>query len=132
MAAAANAGVNTAPTYPPPINLRLLRTVKEMDAAQATATRPLLLIMRADWCARCPAFGNEVATLATEYQFEYCYTNADDTELTEHFQVIKLPAFVLSRNSGDDVLVMPAAAPRDVRLAVESCCEPVLNLVTEF
>ena len=104
----------------------------ELEAARAAAGRPLLLVVKAGWCERCPAFTNEVSTLVTEYQFEYCYTDDADTELTEHFKVTKLPAFVLSKNGGDDMTVKTAAVPSDVRAAVEQCCEPILNLDAEF
>lgn len=120
------------PKCPPPISLRVLRTVEELDAARAAATRPLLLVVKAAWCERCPAFTNEVSTLVTEFQFEYCYTDAADTELTDHFNILKLPAYVLCLGRTDEPHVQSPASPADVRARVEAHCTPVLRLDADF
>lgn len=118
--------------HPPPISLRLLRTVSEMEAARGAADWPLLLIVKAAWCKRCPEFANEVSSLATEYQFEYCYTDASDTELADHYNITQLPAFVFARNRADEPLVKSPALPTEVRAAVEAACRPMLQLDAEF
>lgn len=117
---------------PPPISLRLLRTVQELEEAIGRALQPLLLIVKASWCARCPEFSREVSTLATQYQFEYCYTDAADTEMTEHYNITKLPAFVLVSTNADPPLVKSPALPTEVRAAVEAACRPALQLDADF
>ena len=126
--------VMTTALAPPPIELRFVKTVGEMDAARELMDpdRPLLLVLKAAWCERCPAFGEAVAELATKYQFDYYYTDAADTELVEHYAVTKLPAFVLYKGPEAKPTVSSPATPLQVRGAVEGCCSPVLRLDAEF
>lgn len=55
-----------------------------------------------------------------------------DTELTEHYNITKLPAFVFARNGADQPLIMSPALPTEVRAAVEAACRPVLQLDADF
>jgi hypothetical protein len=119
---------------PPPIELRFVKTVEEVEAARvATARgRPLLLVVKAAWCERCPAFGAAVGDLATKFDFEYCYTDAGDTELTEHHDIARLPAFVLYTAPGVEPLVCAAATPAQVTRSVTAHCAPCLVLDADF
>jgi len=118
------------PPPPPAIELRYVKTVGDMDAAREAMdpNRPLLLVLKAPWCARCPAFGEAVGDLATKFQFDYYYTDASDTELTEHYDVTKLPAFVLYKGPEAEPLVHSPATPEQVVGAVADSCTPVLQL----
>lgn len=121
-------------TAPPPIELRYVRTAEDVEAARAETARgrPLLLVVKAAWCVRCPAFGAAVGDLATKYDFEYCYTDANDTELTEHYDITKLPAFVLYTGPEAEPIVSSPATPLQVQGAVEGCCSPCLVLDADF
>ena len=73
-----------------------------------------------------------MADLATQYDFEYCYTDAGDTELSTHYEITKLPAFVLVTHSTAEALVVSSAQPHEVREAVKACCSPLLQLEADF
>ena len=121
-------------TSPPPIELRFVRTVEEVEAARAATARgrPLLLVVKAAWCERCPAFGAAVGELATRYDFEYCYADANDTDLTEHYDITQLPAFVLYTAPDAAPVVRGAATPAQVTESVEGHCAPCLVLDADF
>ena len=69
-----------------------------------------------------------MAELATKYQFDYFYTDAADTELTEHYEVSKLPAFVLYKTPESEPIVLSPASPEQVQGVVKGNCTPVLRL----
>ena len=122
---------------PPPIELRFVKTVEEMDAARAAMQpdRPLLLVVKAQWCERCPAFGEAVADLASAYHFDYYYTDAADTELTEHHTISKLPAYVLHTAPESEPTVQSPATPEQVQAAIRASCArvlPALHLDADF
>lgn len=119
---------------PPLIELRFLKTVDELDAARSAMrpNRPLLLVVKAQWCERCPAFGEAVADLASTYQFDCYYTDAADTELTEHHTISKLPAYVLHTTPESEPTVQSPSTPEQVQAAIKGSCTPVLHLDADF
>jgi hypothetical protein len=119
---------------PPPIEVRRVRTVEEVEAARAATARgrPLLLVVKAAWCERCPAFGEAVEQLATMYDFDRCYTDANDTELAEHHEIAMLPAFVLYTAPDAAPIVRAAATPAQVTESVRGHCAPCLVLDADF
>lgn len=119
---------------PPPVELRFVKTVASMEAATAAMRpgRPLLLVVKATWCERCPAFAARVAELALDYEFDYYYTDAADTELTEHHSIAKLPAFVLHTGPKVEAAVHSPASPDDVSKEIRAHCAPRLQLDAEF
>ena len=114
--------INPSRDTPPPIELRFVRTVEQLESARALmrAGQPLLLVFKAAWCQHCPAFGNAVGALATRYQFDYYYTDAADTELTEHYNILKLPAYVLYTAPDAEAHVQSSATPSQVQQMVEA------------
>lgn len=112
---------------------RTVETVEDYEAAHARASIPLLVQIGSPACERCPAFAEEIAKLAHTHQFVwvYCNAHADDQELTEHFTIAQLPAFVLKKGC-DDPLVVANATLDQLRDAVGAGCTPVLTLDADF
>ena len=109
-------------------------TVDEWTEACAKATEdkmPILLQIGAEWCERCPAMHECIAKLKPDFKFAWVYSDAADTELTEHFEFSKLPAVVLM--SGDtEVARYQAVPPEGVEALVKKQCPAVLRLDEDF
>jgi thiol:disulfide interchange protein len=119
---------------PPPIQLRFARTVKDLERARGREgdTTTTLLVFKDSWCERCPAFEEAVADLATKYTFDYYYADAADTELTEHYKIVALPAYVLYAVPGAEPHIQSPATPAQVTASVVKCCAPILQLHADF
>lgn len=91
----------------------------------------LCLQIGSDWCERCPAMHTCIKALKTDFQFTWLYSDAADTELTEHFKISKLPAVVLYRKEGGP-WVKQAANPTEVQQAVRLACSRVFVTDADF
>lgn len=109
-------------------------TVEEYETAvesQAGKGKPLLIQFTAEWCPRCPAFGDAIKALTAEYQFQWAVSDAAEPELVEHFEIKQLPAYVLVL-PGVDPKVVQNASPDMVRQAVSTLCTPVFTVDADF
>lgn len=109
-------------------------TVEEYEKAIETCAeenKALLIQFTAEWCPRCPAFGNAIKALTAEYQFRWAVSDAAEPEVVEHFEIKQLPAYVLVLPSVDPKVVQNAS-PDMVRQAVSSLCTPVFTVDADF
>ena len=95
--------------------LREWEKLIEEDATES----PLVLQVGASWCARCPAVHEAIEALQADSVFTFVYTDASMTELTEHFEVSKLPALIIYKN-GMDPWICQAVSVNAVNEAVKS------------
>ena len=94
--------------------------------------RPLLIQITAEWCHRCPAFGEAIRSLTSEYQFTHAVNDAAEPELIERFEIKQLPAYVFVPPDGTDPIVVPNADASAVRQTVVSNCTPVFTQDADF
>lgn len=128
----ASASTSSAP-LPVTHGVRTIVTMEELDRVieAQLGNRPVLLQLTAEWCHRCPGFAEAVRALADNFEFEWLVANVANTELTELFDVRKLPAFVLCKR-GQMPIVKGDATPRDLNDIVQSECKPMLTLDADF
>lgn len=103
-------------------------TVKSADAKKRT----LVLQIGAKWCERCPAVYDCISALKTDFEFEWVYSDAADTELTEHFEISKLPAIVMYKTGMAQPFVRQAVSEGLVREAVKLMCPGVFVTDADF
>lgn len=98
---------------------KTISTLKEWEKLIEDATEsPLVLQVTASWCARCPAVHDAIKALQADFQFTSVESDASDTELTEYFEIVKLPALVIY-NGMTDPLVHQAISVNAVNEAVK-------------
>ena len=131
--------IEEAPAENPPGNTASpgepITTVEEWTDACTQAENDketLVLQIGSDWCERCPAMHSCIEQLKANYQFKWIYSDAADTELTEHFRFTKLPAVVIFRTSEDEVWKAQAVSVDTVQKAVRATCPGVLCLDADF
>ena len=101
----------------------------------ATQTKTTLLLQfGSPTCERCPAFADAIADLGATYKFTWLYCNAHDPDqdLTEAFEITKLPAFVLYTPGSSQQHVVANASPEHLTAAFKERCTPVLTLDADF
>ena len=105
--------------------------LNEDCAKQKTA---LLVQFGSERCIRCPAFTETVAELAKTHSFHWAYADAHhpDCTLVEHFEIQKLPAFVLMIPGDESPLTVANATPDQVSQSVVRLCHPRLELDADF
>lgn len=112
-----------------------LITVEEWNTARDSAVEAketLLLQLGASWCERCPAMHEAIAEMKADFQFKWVYSDAADTELTEHFEISKLPAVVMINEGMKAPWIRQAASVEVVRGAVKLMCPGVFVTDADF
>lgn len=112
-----------------------LITVEEWQEACTNATTDqatLVLQLGSDWCERCPAMHQCIKALKTDFNFKWVYSDAADTELTEHFEISKLPAVVVYKEEMSEPWVRQAVSVVEVQQAVKLMCPGVFALDADF
>ena len=110
-------------------------TVEEWDEQKTLSLsdkQALVLQIGSDWCERCPAMHDALAAMKTDFKFKWVYSDAADTELTDHFEVSKLPAVVMFKEGMDEPWVRQAASVTVVREAVKLMCPGVFVTDADF
>lgn len=108
----------------PPDSVPRIRDSTELatEAARLGASgRVLLLQVGSESCVKCPAFGEAVASLAREYEFEWYYCDAHgDTDVPETHGISKLPAVVIVHDGASETAEKLDAA--SLRETVRGLC----------
>jgi thioredoxin-like negative regulator of GroEL len=108
-------------------------TPGEVEAAIERQDRPVLVQFGKHDCPRCGPFTEAVEALKTDYEFEHLMVTVTDApELVEHFEVSRLPAFVVMTNMESDREIVQAASPEKVQGAVRATCSLKLRLDEDF
>lgn len=100
------------------------------DATQAKET--LVLQIGSNWCERCPAMHDCLAALKTDFTFKWVYSDAADTELTEHFEISKLPAVIVFKDGMQKPWKAQAVGSTEVVKAVRLLCPGVFVTDADF
>ena len=117
--------------------MEYVTTQAEVEAVIGRQESPVLVQFTKHDCARCAPFTEAVEALKTDFAFEHLtVTVTDAPELVAHFEVCRLPAFVLvtrvdSVGELEGELVQ-AASPEEVQSAVRVACIPKLRLDDDF
>lgn len=120
-------------TFAPDASLGI-DTVEEYETARdasLAAHKVLIVQVTAEWCPRCPAFGDAIKALTSEYQFVWATNDASEAEFIEHFGIKQLPAFVLVCETEDPVVVVNANAEK-LRTEVARLCTPMFTMDADF
>lgn len=94
--------------------------------------KTILLQLGAEWCQHCEPVGFEIAKSLAEYKFHSLHTDANDSELFEHFECKKLPAIVFYKPGDDKEIMVESIRVSTVSTHVREHCEPKLVLDTDF
>ena len=73
-----------------------------------------------------------IAEMKTDFQFKWLYSDAADTELTELFEISKLPAVVMIKDGMETPWIRQAASVETVRGAVKLMCPGVFVTDADF
>ena len=107
-------------------------TVDEWEEACKDQEETVILQIGSDWCERCPAMHKCIGALKTDYKFTWVYSDASDTELTEHFTFTKLPAVVIASPRHEGAFKAQAVSEHTVQTAVREMCTAVFHLDADF
>ena len=117
-----------------------MTTIVTVEDWEATCTRVkatnnvVVLQIGSDWCERCPAMHECIKVLQSHFRFEWFYTDAANTELSEHFEISKLPAVVIFKPGAteDGIWKQQAVAIPVVQQAVKLICPAVFVTDVDF
>lgn len=108
-------------------------TPNEVEAAIGRQESPVLLQFAKHDCPLCGPLTEAVEALKTDFDFEHLMVTVTDApELVEHFEVSKLPAFVVLTRVDSEGEIVQAATPEEVQSAVRGVCVPKLRLDEDF
>lgn len=97
-----------------------------------TSAAPVVLQIGAPWCKHCKPVEEVVKALESEYKFEFVYTDASDSDLTDYFTCTRLPTIVIYSPQTKETTMHEAlrttTAPDVIK---QSCVQKPLKLILD-
>ena len=112
-----------------------ISTVEEWNNLTRTADetkRVLVLQVGAHWCRHCQPVEEAFQSLGEKYTFDFVYTDASDSELTDHFLCKRLPTIVIYIPGNNEAKVIESVRCDNVDIIAKEYFHPKLVLDEDF
>lgn len=92
----------------------------------------LVLQIGAPWCKHCAPVKTQFESFDDKYTFTFLYSDASDSELTDHFECSKLPAVIVYTPTDQQTFMTESVRIDMVEYILKRYCSPKLVLTEDF
>ena len=113
----------------------LITTVEEWEAAKHAADRSkdtAILQIGAEWCKHCQPVDDAFQTFFKTYKFSFFYSDAADSERTDHFQCRMLPSVIIYLPASKETKMNQSMREEKVEEVLKTYCFPILVMDDDF
>lgn len=118
-------------------NDKSISTLEEwtnMCTASDSNYKTIILQLGSEWCRNCPPVHGRILELKSKYNFQFVYSDTQDSELVEHYEISRLPTVIVYNPKLEEnkTIVLQAAIPDQVQSTIQTNSIPILHLDEDF